>query len=288
MLKKIDRGRQFLAEKHQLFRCPVCQEEVEKSDNGLICKNNHRFDLSKKGTLYFLSHAVKTEYDQEMFVPRRRMIQSGMYQPVIETIAQHLPNEVSLLDVGCGEGSFLNELSKLKKIQTAVGFDISKEGVYAATEQSVEAFWCVADLTNLPFADQTFNTILNIFSPSHYQEFQRVLSEDGEVLKVVPQENYLKELRQAFYPNQPEKQSYSNDRVVAKFTKSMKLTERQRVTYEFEIPEENRKDLLAMSPLEWQVEEEIKADLYKNPLNKITIDIELLKGTKRKRFSSSF
>ena len=48
MLKKIDRGRQFLAEKHQLFRCPVCQEEVEKSDNGLICKNNHRFDLSKK------------------------------------------------------------------------------------------------------------------------------------------------------------------------------------------------------------------------------------------------
>jgi len=55
MLKKIDRGRQFLAENHQLFRCPVCQEEVKKSDNGLICKNNHRFDLSKKGTLYFLS-----------------------------------------------------------------------------------------------------------------------------------------------------------------------------------------------------------------------------------------
>ncbi|WP_373250594.1 methyltransferase domain-containing protein [Enterococcus faecium] len=271
-----------------MFRCPVCQEEVKKSDNGLICKNNHRFDLSKKGTLYFLSHAVKTEYDQGMFVPRRRMIQSGMYQPVIETIAQHLPEEVSLLDVGCGEGSFLNELSKLKKIQNAVGFDISKEGVYAATEQSAEAFWCVADLTNLPFADQTFNAVLNIFSPSHYQEFQRVLSEDGEVLKVVPQENYLKELRQAFYPNQPEKQSYSNERVVAKFAEAMKLTERQRVTYEFEIPEENQKDLLAMSPLEWQVEERIKADLYKNPLKKITIDIELLKGTKRKRFSSSF
>lgn len=26
---KIDRGRQFLAENHQLFRCPVCQEEVK-------------------------------------------------------------------------------------------------------------------------------------------------------------------------------------------------------------------------------------------------------------------
>lgn len=126
-VKKIDRGRQFLAENHQLFRCPVCQEEVKKSDNGLICKNNHRFDLSKKGTLYFLSHAVKTEYDQGMFVPRRRMIQSGMYQPVIETIAQHLPEEVSLLDVGCGEGSFLNELSKLKRFKMLLDLIFQKK-----------------------------------------------------------------------------------------------------------------------------------------------------------------
>ena len=33
----------------------------------------------------------------------------------------------------------------------------------------------------------------------------------------------------------------------------MASVERQRVTYEFTIPEENRRDLLAMSPLEWQV-----------------------------------
>ncbi len=59
MLKKIDRGRQFLAEKHQLFRCPVCQEEVEKSDNGLICKNNHRFDLSKKEHFTFYPTRLK-------------------------------------------------------------------------------------------------------------------------------------------------------------------------------------------------------------------------------------
>ena len=109
--------------------------------------------------------------------------------------------------------------------------------MYAATEHPISAFWCVADLTNLPFEDQQFNTILNIFSPSHYQEFQRVLADDGEILKIVPQENYLKELRQAFYPDQPEKQQYSNERVVAKFADSLELVGRQRVTYEFEIPE---------------------------------------------------
>lgn len=43
-----------------------------------------------------------------------------------------------------------------------------------------------------------------------------------------------------------------------------------------------------MSPLEWQVEERIKADLYKNPLKKITIDIELLKGTRENVFLAVF
>lgn len=283
MLKKIDRGRQFLLKHQQLFCCPVCQESIVATEQGLVCQNSHRFDLSKKGTLYFLSHAVKTDYDQEMFAPRRRMIRSGMYQPVIELLAKNLPEGASVLDVGCGEGSFLNEINELQKINTAVGFDISKEGVYAATEQEIPAFWCVADLTNLPFASQQFSTILNIFSPSHYQEFQRVLTDDGTVLKIVPQENYLKELRQAFYPDQPEKQNYSNERVVTKFTESLDLIERQRVTYEFEIPEKNRQDLLAMSPLEWQVAPEIKVNLYKHPLEKITIDVELLKGTKKNR-----
>ena len=64
----------------------------------------------------------------------------------------------------------------------------------------------------------------------------------------------------------------------------MASVERQRVTYEFTIPEENRRDLLAMSPLEWQVAKEIKEALMEEPLRKITIDVELLKGNKRKRF----
>ncbi|PTO37775.1 50S rRNA methyltransferase [Enterococcus mundtii] len=284
MLKKIDQSRLFLSENAQMFRCPLCQESFLSTTNGLICQKNHRFDLSKKGTLYFLSHAIKTEYDQGMFAPRRRMIQSGMYQPLIEQLAQHLPTDATVLDVGCGEGSFLTAIDQLQPLKQAIGFDIAKEGVYAATEQPMQAFWCVADLTNLPFADQQFSAILNIFSPSHYQEFQRVLADDGMVLKVVPQSGYLKELRQAFYPDQPEKHHYSNERVVDKFMESMASVERQRVTYEFTIPEKNRRDLLAMSPLEWQVAKEIKEALMEEPLRKITIDVELLKGNKRKRF----
>lgn len=274
MLKKIDRGAVFLEKNYQLFRCPKCHESFLKNNYQLICKNNHQYDLSKKGTIYFLEHQIKTGYDKNMFLPRGRMIRSGMYQPVIEQLAEWI-DPGKLLDVGCGEGSFLAELNQLKANEAAIGFDLAKEGIYLATDQPIDSFWCVADLTNLPFADQAFDTILNIFSPSHYKEFHRTLREGGKVIKVVPQENYLRELREAYYP---EGKPYSNEAVIERFNMEMSVEEQTRLTYQFEIPEENQLDLLEMSPLEWHVDPVIKQGLRAKPLGKITIDVEILKG----------
>ncbi|MBM7712470.1 methyltransferase domain-containing protein [Enterococcus xiangfangensis] len=274
MLKKIERSALFLAEQHELFSCPKCRHEMIQQEKSLICVNGHRFDLSKKGTLYFLDHQIKTDYDNQMFTPRGRMIRSGMYQPVIEKITQ-LIQTGNLLDIGCGEGSFLQQITQLKKNPVTIGFDIAKEGIYLASNQPIEAFWCVADLTNLPFADQSFDTILNIFSPSHYREFKRVLKPDGCVIKVVPQTGYLQELRAIYHPDG---KAYSNEAVIQRFSEEMTIDQRERVTYEFEIPAENRLDLLEMSPLEWQVPAEVKANLAQDPLRKITIDVEILKG----------
>ena len=197
MLKKIDRGRLFLNAHYHLFECPLCRQAFFPTENGLVCPNRHRFDLSKKGTLFFLDHQVKADYDQALFLPRQRMIASGMYAPVLETIKAALGDAKHLLDVGCGEGSFLAQLVN-EKTQAAVGFDIAKDGVYLATNQNVPAFWCVADLTNLPFAEASFDTIFNLFSPSNYGEFNRILRKGGQLIKVVPAADYLKELRAAF------------------------------------------------------------------------------------------
>lgn len=278
MEKKIDRGKHFVYEQAQLFRCPLCHTSMKGSAAGLICENQHRFDVSKKGTLFFLTHQVKTDYDHEMFAARRRMIQSGMYQPLLKRLAALVPSAGTLLDVGCGEGSFLDLLLEQTGQQAAIGFDISKEGVYMATEQPQPAFWCVADLTNLPFADKRFDTVLNIFSPSNYREFARILKPAGQLLKVVPGPRYLQELRQAFYPEDVTKQQYSNAPVVTKFTEFYRHFESEEITYQFEIPAERRLDLLEMSPLEWGVKPERKAELKKQPLSKITVDLLLLKG----------
>lgn len=284
MLKKIDRSRLFLAQHPQLFRCPVCHEKMTAQDYSLICQMGHRFDLSKKGTLYFLEHQIKSGYDQKMFAPRGRMIQSGMYAPVTAFLAELLQDSQMILDVGCGEGSFLKELVDRQVKGTLCGFDIAKEGVYLATNQPFAAFWCVADLTNLPFDDGSIDTVLNIFSPSHYEEFRRVLRPGGQVVKVVPQAGYLKELRAAFYPDQKARRQYSNAAVVEKFKEQLDDVSIQRVCYTFDIPQERRLDLLEMSPLEWQVSQQIKTALQADPLKQITIDVEILKGNKSKRF----
>lgn len=281
MLKKIEFSRNFLEIHQEQFRCPVCKSTFQLKDYSLICEENHHFDLSKKGTIYFLSHSIQTDYNKKMLVHRGKMIQSGMYQPLLERISKTINLTGNTLDVGCGEGSFLSELASFGLRGSKFGFDLSKDGIYLASDQPTDAFWCVADLTHLPFADQSMTTILNIFSPSHYQEFQRVLKKEGTVLKVIPETDYLKELRAAFYPENERKQTYSNENVLARFSKEMTILVNERVTYTFAIPKENRLDLLEMSPLEWGVAEQVKEELQKNPLTEITIDVRMLKGIPR-------
>lgn len=283
MLKKIDRGLLFLKEQGLLFRCPVCKKKLVLDNYSLVCETNHQFDLSKKGTLYFLKHTIKTDYNKNMFTHRGVMIQSGMYQPLINQLVEAIQKEGRTVDVGCGEGSFLKELSTAGLTGKKIGFDISKEGIYLASNQPIDAFWCVADLTNLPFVTGSMDTILNIFSPSHYKEFQRVLSDDGCVIKVIPEGDYLRELRDAFYPNNEQKQTYSNEKVLEKFDEEMNVIKNERICFQFEIPEQHRLDLLEMSPLEWQVDPHIKANLQKEPLQKITIDVRMVIGRRKKR-----
>lgn len=277
MLKKIERGAMFIQTQSDLFRCPTCHQMMHAQEKALVCLEGHRFDVSKKGTLYFLNHQIKTDYDREMFEHRRKLIVHGMYQPLLDLLQPFCQNQ-RILDVGCGEGSFLQQLNEQATLLPSVGFDISKEGIYLASDYGENVFWCVADLTNLPFQEDRFTTILNIFSPSNYQEFQRVLVDGGQLIKVVPRSGYLKELRAAFYPEDEKKQHYSNQAVVEKFQETFRESERQTLTYVFDIPESCQLSLLEMSPLEWGVSMEIKEKLQKKPLKRITIDLDILIG----------
>ncbi|PCS00727.1 Ribosomal RNA large subunit methyltransferase A [Lactococcus fujiensis JCM 16395] len=207
-----------------------------------------------------------------MFEPRRRLISSGMYASVLSEIEKEIVKG-NLLDVGTGEGTFLD---LIPFSGNKFGFDIAKDGIEMATELEIQGFLSLSDLTNLPFADQTFSTILNIFTPSNYHEFKRVMTDDGVVLKIVPDQFYLRELRESYgIPL-----DYDNHAVVERFKEEFPKRIQKEIRSVFEIPEALRQDFLEMSPLEWAVSSEVKALAHQNPPKTATVHVQLLIGRK--------
>lgn len=273
-MKKIDYSRQFLIDHLALFQCPICKEDFYQVEgNGLVCPQHHRFDLAKKGTLHLLLKGGQNDYDKAMLSSRKSLADTGFFYPILDALSSELPKEGTLLDVGCGEGSHLHYLTDKGLEGVKVGFDISKDAIQLATVHFFEdAFWCVADLAHSPFASQQFDSILNIFSPSHYQEFGRLLKKDGRVYKVVPDPDYLIELRDLLYDERP----YNNQQVVDRFKEVYPNSKHKHIRYQVDLTAETFHWLLDMTPLTWGVTEVDLERIKQSPLEKITIAVSLL------------
>ncbi|MDR0846057.1 MAG: methyltransferase domain-containing protein [Lactobacillales bacterium] len=208
---------------------------------------------------------IKSEYDHEMFEARRELILAGLYEPLLNELRSHCKDKF-VLDVGCGEGTMLS------LVGLGVGFDISKDGVMMASDYVSDGLeFVVADLTNLPFRDNSVDVILNIFSPSHYDEFARVLKPGGKLIKVIPNSDYLLELRLALYGEA----NYSNEDVKIRLAEKVNILEEKAVRYVFDLPVALRAKLVKMTPLEWGADEAAKLKLAGNPLEKITVDVTM-------------
>jgi len=280
-VKKIELANQFLQNNMDLFECPVCHFKIKKIEkHSLKCTNGHSFDLSKKGTLYFLSKGSKNEYNKKMLEARYKIAQAGLFNPLLEAIYEHIENKKdgSLLDVGCGEGSQLDYLTQLGLSGNKIGFDISKDAIQLAAGNFTSALFCVADLAQSPFATKKYDTLLNIFSPSNYEEFERLLKSNGIIIKVVPEKDYLIELRKLLYHDQKEKQTYSNQLVVDKFKEHFLEIETKRISYSFSLTRQDFLDLMEMTPLSWGASTEAKQYALDHPLSSVTVDVCLLIG----------
>ena len=75
-----------------------------------------------------------------------------------------------------------------------------------------------------------FDVILNILSPANYAEFTRLLKPDGLFVKVVPENDYLKELRNVFY-DETERQQDADP--AARLRSILSSVKTERITYEF-------------------------------------------------------
>lgn len=277
-MKKKDRALNFLEENIDLFQCSICKSRFnELNDYQLQCSENHSFDISKKGTIHFLLKQVSNEYNKDMLEARAATAEKGLWHPLLSEIMNYVENKEGVhLDVGCGEGSHLHRLSELGLLGRKIGFDISKDAIQLAAAHYNDAFWCVADLADSPFADGKYDTIFNILSPSNYSEFDRLLKKDGQVIKVVPNQGYLKELREGLYDDQ---KPYSNEKVVKRFYDHYKSTCERQVRYSMELKHKEIPHLLKMTPLSLIAEEEKKKAFLNKSVLTITVDLTILIGS---------
>ena len=198
------------------FICPVCKEQLNISDKSYICANHHTFDISKDGYVNLLmsqqSSSKRHGDDKLMVRARRDFLEKGFYEPLqkalCEVISDTLHADSVIADIGCGEGYYTGAVVSSGSYNVS-GIDISKDALKYASKALKNCEFAVASAFSLPYGDSSVDCVLNVFAPSAYTEFSRILKDGGILIKAVPFEDHLWELKCALYDvpykNKPEK-----------------------------------------------------------------------------------
>lgn len=113
--------------------------------------------------------AIARQFGRDFFDGDRRHGYGGFnylprfWQPVIPTFRDYwqLTADSSVLDVGCGKGFMLHDLSELIPGITVEGIDISRYAIENAIED-MKPHVQVANATYLPFPDNSFDVVISI------------------------------------------------------------------------------------------------------------------------------
>lgn len=262
------------------FACPICQENLTLLETNFKCCNRHSFDLAKFGYVNLAPQIKQSaNYDKENFQNRQQILEAGFYQAILDAVSDLLASSkttTTILDIGCGEGFYSRKLQESHSEKTFYAFDISKDSVQIAakSEPNWAVNWFVGDLACLPIKDANMDILLDIFSPANYGEFRRVLSKDGILIKVIPTENHLKEIRQRVQDQLTNKE-YSNQDIKEHFQEHFTILSSQTASLTKTITTEQLQALLSMTPLLFHVDQS-KIDW--SQLTEITIEAEILVG----------
>ncbi|MQS75390.1 putative RNA methyltransferase [Companilactobacillus halodurans] len=263
----------------KFFQCPVCGKKLELKNNSLYCENNHCFDISKKGFVDFvLNNHQSKNYDLASFENRHLILEHGMYDHIADKLVTLIDNLKlrTILDVGCGEGYYSKKIAQLPD-KDVLAFDISKDSIQLAAK-GPDSFvkWFVGDLAHLPIQNQSIAGIIDIFSPANYGEFNRILQKDGYVLKVIPNEYHVQELREQA-KDQLQQANYSNEKVLNYFEEHYQLVDKIDATKTYPVNNEEKNAFIKMTPLLFNVDNRL---IDWESVDKITVGSTILVGQK--------
>ncbi|MDD2724276.1 MAG: 23S rRNA (guanine(745)-N(1))-methyltransferase [Methylovulum sp.] len=246
------------------YICPICATALTFSPTGKSyqCANRHSFDLAREGYVNLLpvqhKHSTEPGDNKAMLTARRAFLEAGYYQPLAQAIALLIcaysaPQILRLLDVGCGEGYYLRQLSQHCPPEQTIerhGVDIAKAAIAAAAKKDAAARYCVASAQRLPYTDQYFDVLMRVFAPSNAAELQRVLKPAGHFLLVTPGPRHLSQLKDFIYAEVKEHAE------AAELPDGFELLTSQRISRWITPNRDERAALLQMTPFAWRANPE--------------------------------
>ncbi|MER5995962.1 putative RNA methyltransferase [Streptomyces viridosporus] len=185
-----------------LLRCPTCRMRHLHPDRGTLrCPAGHTFDIARHGYAGLLTGTRATSGDDAAMVQaRNRFLSTGTYAPLRTTVAHlatdSVPEQATILDVGCGTGYYLAGVLDQLPGARGLGLDTSVRALRSAArahERAAAVTWDV--FRPLPLAGGVADVVLDVFAPRNPAEFHRVLSPTGRLIVVRPTGRHLAELR---------------------------------------------------------------------------------------------
>ncbi len=190
------------------FVCPVCKLPLTLCDNAYKCGNRHSYDLSKHGYVNLLMSQKSSKKrhgdDKLMIRSRQEFLNKGSYKPLLDCITNIVSEKatghsIAVLDAGCGDCYYSSHIKDNVPSCDMYGIDISKDALIFAHKRNKDITLAAAGCSKLPFGDNIFDVVLNIFSPTCEDEYARVLKDDGILIRALPLENHLLNLKAAVY-----------------------------------------------------------------------------------------
>jgi 23S rRNA (guanine745-N1)-methyltransferase len=223
---------------------------------------------------------------KEMAASRSAFLDKGYYEPLLKelerTVLELSKNEEpAMLDCGCGEGYYTSNIAKELKNRfpkaKIAGFDISRPSVKRAAKRTKDVDFAVASVFDIPVFDESFDILLNVFSPLSIDEYKRVLKDGGYYVYVVPAARHLWQLKAAIYDT-----PYENREEDIPY-EGFEHVETRKVRYETLI--KTKEDIFAlfqMTPYYWKTSAKgaEKLSAYESLMTEVAFDIHIYKKEK--------
>jgi len=178
---------------NNIFRCPICHQDLKENQKYLTCKSKHRFFIKDK--IYLFSKKPDNFYEGR-FTNQSEALNfknpflgfiykiwsafsiSNRHLRAFKEFAARFPKKKLVLDFGCGGGNKL-----FKKIGKVIGIDISYKSLQNA--QKIYSKAILYDGKNLPFKDSTFDYVLSdqVFGHIPLDEKNQLIKEIYRIIK---------------------------------------------------------------------------------------------------------